>query len=71
MESKISGLISFNCVDERSCYIDRCVQKILRFVLHLKSSFQYKNSGSDSNLNVVHEIRMHCSAHGSCQTLRF
>ena len=68
-QGKISGFISLNCVDKRSCYKDRCIQKILRFALHLKCSFQYKNSGSDSNLNVVSEVKMHGSADGSCQTL--
>ena len=49
MQGKVSGLISLNCVDEKSCYMDRCIQKVLRFALHLKSSFGYKNSASDSN----------------------
>ena len=63
MQGQISGLISLNCMSERSCYTDRCIQEVLRFALHLKSSFWYKNSASDSNLNVVHQIRMHGSAH--------
>ena len=65
----ICFLISLNCTDERSCYTDRCIQEVLRFALHLKSSFPYKNPASDSSLNVAGEIRMHISAHGSCQTL--
>ena len=70
-KGEISGLISLNCKDERSSYTDRCIQEVLMFALHLKSSFQYKNSASDSNLNVVGEIRMHGSAHHeSCRTLR-
>ena len=42
MQGKISGLVSLNCTDERSCYTDRCIKEVLRFVLHLKGSFQYK-----------------------------
>ena len=56
-------------MDERSCYTDRYIQKVLRFVLHLKSSFWYKNPPSDSSLTVVGEIRMHVSGHRSCWTL--
>ena len=68
-QGKISGLISLNCADEKSCYTDRCIQEVLRFALHLKSSFRYKNPALNSSLNVVGEIRMHVSAHGSCRTL--
>ena len=69
-QGKISGLISLNCTDERTCYTDRCIQEVLRFALHLKSSFWYKSPASDSSLNVVGEIRMHISDHRSCRTLR-
>ena len=70
-QGKISFLISLKCADERSCYTDRCIQEVLRFSLHLKSKLQYKNPASDSSLNLVGEIRMHVSSHGSCQTLRW
>ena len=70
MQGKISGPIFLNCTDGRSCCTDSCIQEVLRFGFHLKSSFWYKNSASDSNLNVVDEIKMHGSAQGSCQTLR-
>ena len=66
MHGKISGLISLNCTDERSCYMDICIQEELRFALHLKGSFRYKNPASDSSLNLVGEIRMYVSTHRSC-----
>ena len=43
MQGKISGLISLNCVDERSCYMDKCIQKVLNALQRSRLRIGVKN----------------------------